>query len=349
MQAAILDEKLRFSGKYIEYHVPGSLSEGPPITILVPPPDTATVAILFIPHSPEIPLQLDFLQVTMGLHWRTFGSYIQALVFYSFDCRIGNPFENNNFEISNLPNNRKAYLCYAEEFIQMFCDNYQSNERIRGLTVDAAEDAKEMGCVEGDGFEMLKGLDIGERAMWMGRLKLDEKKASDSHHIHMRAIFEKDLKVPVAFLPYVVDQDGSVWIKQLWLDKKRLDWRHVRRVLFRSVHKRLAGKFLRISCGAGDLESLQFLSSYGYDDLKCNYWIGEYSWEFPISCYTLDDVVQSTLTWYDFHEVNVVALAVLVRFIDDFSFSLPVSRISLLNLNYFRDFREICDVLQKRF
>lgn len=60
-----------------------------------------------------------------------------------------------------------------------------------------------------------------------------------------------------------------------------------------------------------------------------------------MSCCTLDDVFQSTLTFYDFHEVNVVALAVLVWFMDDFSFSLPVSRIALLNPNYFRDFREI--------
>lgn len=158
----------------------------------------------------------------------------------------------------------------------MSCDNYQSNEWNRGLTVDAAEDANEMGCVEGDGFEMLKGLDMKTRAMWMDRLKLDEKKASDYHDIHMRAIFEKDLEEPVAFLPYAVDQDVSVWIKPLWLDKKRLDWRHVRRVLFRSVHTRLPEKLLMISCGAVDSEFLQFLYSHGYEDSGRNYWVGEY-------------------------------------------------------------------------
>lgn len=279
MELAILDEKLRYFESYIEYRVPGVAGQGPAITILVPVPDTGGVAILFIPEMPGTSMPPDFLQNTVRLHWRTLGSHVSDFVFYSFDSRTGNPHEYTNPKISNLHNGQKAYLHSATEYKSMFCDNNRPITRIQGGTVDAAQDAKEMGCVEGDFFELLAGLDAKKRAQWMESMKIHEKNIPSNPGIHIRALFEENLKDPVAFLPYIINPDGSVWIKTIWQDCRRLGWRHARRVLFRSVHERLSGKFLTITCCAEDWEFIEFLKSYGYEDFECNYWSGEYTYE----------------------------------------------------------------------
>lgn len=107
----------------------------------------------------------------------------------------------------------------------------------------AAEEAREMGCIEGDGLEMLKGVDEEIRAKWMRKLKLNEKRVLDRCDIWMRAIFEENLKAPLALLPYTVGP-GSVWIKPICLYKTCRDWQHMRRVLFRSLHDRFPDRLL---------------------------------------------------------------------------------------------------------
>lgn len=278
MEVAIQDEKLRIHGDYIEYHVPSRAGQGPPVTILANPPGEGNIAILFIPKESGIHIPPNFLINTVALHWQTLGSHIQEFVFYSFDPRVGDPWQGDNAVIPNLGSDHgNGNLAYAQEYIQMSCFNSSAlSQRTRGMKFTAEEEAREMGCIEGDGLEMLKGVDEEIRARCMRKLKLNEKWVSDRCGIKMRAIFEENLKAPLALLPYTV-RLGSVWIKPICLYKTCRDWRHMRRVLFRSLHDRFPDRFLSVYCKVEDEDFIQFLYSCGYEDLGCNFWVGEFS------------------------------------------------------------------------
>lgn len=275
MDIAIQDENLTYDSKYLEYHVPPPIGGGPSVKLLVHPPGEGSVAILFIPDSPDTETPPDFLQETVRLHWQTLGSHIVDFAFYSFDPYIRPP-SSESAEITDVRSNgRVAYLNYQQEYWQMSFTPPIGLPPLRWGMLSAAEEAKEMGYIECDGIKMLRNMEEKTRNCWEGRLKLSWIKIADNPAIKIRAISEGSTSEPVAFLPYLVGPRGAVHIKKVWLDQSKRDWRHVRRVLYRSVHEQCAGKQLSVHCEVGSDELFSFLDSWGYKVESC-FWDGMY-------------------------------------------------------------------------
>lgn len=278
MDLAIQDENLRYDSKYLEYHVPPPIGGGPPVKFLVHPRDEGGVAILFIPNTPNTKTPPGFLQETMRLHWQTLGSHIVDFAFYSFDPYIRAP-SSEVAQVAQMAGvrlgRRVAYLNFEQEYWRMSFTPPIGHTPLCWGMLSAAEEAKEMGYVECDGIKMLRDMEEKTRRYWQQRLRLSWNKIADNPAIKIRAISEGSTSEPVAFLPYLVGSLGTVHIKKVWLERSKRDWRHVRRVLYRSVHEQCAGKQLSVHCEAEDGELLSFLDSWGYKK-ESRFWNGMY-------------------------------------------------------------------------
>lgn len=274
MDLIIQSENLIYGSKYVEYHVPPSIDGGPTMKLLVHRQGEGCVAILFIPNTPHTKPPLDFLQETVQLHWQTLGSHIKDFVCYSFDRRI----ECLPKEIVGLGGFRSeeaASLKFQQEYQQMSLTVPPRELSFHPGILNTKSEAHEMGYVECDGVKLLREVEEKARRVWLRRLSLSWDKIVDNPAIKIRAMVEESTSEPVAFLPYLIGSQGAVLVKPLWVERSRRDWRHARRVLYRSVHDECIGKELLVNFEAENDELRSFLHGWGYS-AECFFWCGIY-------------------------------------------------------------------------